>query len=248
MPPSYWNPCDLPSRSSSSVMLMPPFRNASSRRRCASVSKLYSVVSKICGSGLERDLRAAPLGRAALDQTGRRVAALERLLVHSLVAPDLELEPLGQGIDDRHADAVQTAGHLVGVVLELAAGVQLGHHDLGRRAAVGHRIDRNAAAVVDDRDRVVDVDGDVDLVAVPGQRLVDRVVDDFVDQMVQARCTGRADVHGRPLANGLQAFENLDLVGAVFGSVFRRGRHDVRCSGPGRSGLVQGFGMIHAVS
>ena len=30
----------------------PPFRNASSRRRLASMSKLNSVVSKICGSGL----------------------------------------------------------------------------------------------------------------------------------------------------------------------------------------------------
>ena len=33
----------------SSVMVTPALRNASSRRRCASVSKLNSVVSKICG-------------------------------------------------------------------------------------------------------------------------------------------------------------------------------------------------------
>jgi hypothetical protein len=31
---------------------MPPFRNASSRSRCASVSKLKTVVSKTSGSGL----------------------------------------------------------------------------------------------------------------------------------------------------------------------------------------------------
>ena len=76
-------------------------------------------------------------------------------------------------------------------------------------------IDRNAAAVVDDRDRAVDVDRDVDLIAVPGQRLVDRVVDDFVDEMVQAGRTGRADVHRRPLADGLEPFEDLDLVGGI---------------------------------
>ncbi len=34
-------------------------------------------------------------------------------------------------------------------------------------------LDRDAAAVVDDRDRVVDVDDDVDVVAVAGQGLVD---------------------------------------------------------------------------
>jgi len=34
-------------------MTMPPLRNASSRRRWASVSKLKTVVSKTCGSGLK---------------------------------------------------------------------------------------------------------------------------------------------------------------------------------------------------
>jgi len=34
------------------VIVTPPFRNASSRSRWASVSKLNSMVSKICVSGL----------------------------------------------------------------------------------------------------------------------------------------------------------------------------------------------------
>ena len=59
------------------------------------------------------------------------------------------------------------------------------------------------------------MDRDVDLIAVAGQRLVDRVVDDLVDEVMQAGCTGRADVHRRPLAHRLEPFENLDLVGAV---------------------------------
>ena len=66
-----------------------------------------------------------------------------------------------------------------------------------------------------DGDRAVDVDRDVDLIAEAGQRLVDRVVDDLVDQVMQAGGPGRADVHRRPLADGLEPFEDLDLVGAV---------------------------------
>src|SRR6185436_3831836 len=76
-------------------------------------------------------------------------------------------------------------------------------------------IDRDAPAVVDDGDRIVDVDGDVDLVAMPGQRLVYRVVDDLIDEVVQARRPGRADVHRRPLADRFEAFEYFDFVGAV---------------------------------
>ena len=48
-------------------------------------------------------------------------------------------------------------------------------------------------------------------VAEAGERLVDRVVDDFVDEMMQARPAGRPDVHGRALADGLEAFETLIL-------------------------------------
>ena len=49
------------------------------------------------------------------------------------VAPDAQKEPRRQRVDDRDADAVQSAGNLVGVLVEFPAGVQLGHDDLGRR-------------------------------------------------------------------------------------------------------------------
>ena len=52
-------------------------------------------------------------------------------------------------------------------------------------------------------------------VAVAGEGLVDGVVDDLVDQVVQAARTGGADVHAGALAHRFEAFENLDVVGAV---------------------------------
>ena len=194
---------------------MPAFRNASSRRRCASVSKLNSTVSKISVSGrkvifVPRFFVVPVISRSACGFP-RCVLLLEDLPV----APDLEVELLRERVDDRHADAVQTAGHLVAVVVELAAGVQHRQHDFGRRPPACVLIGGNAAAVVDDRDRAVDVDRDVDLIAEAGQRLVDRVVDDLVDEVVQSRRPGRADVHRRPLADGLEAFEDFDFVGAV---------------------------------
>ena len=76
-------------------------------------------------------------------------------------------------------------------------------------------IDGNATAVVDHRNGVVDVDRDVDLIAEASQRFVDRVVHDLVNEMVQTGGARRPDVHGGPFPNGLEAFENLDLVRAV---------------------------------
>ncbi len=63
-----------------------------------------------------------------------------------------------------------------------------------------------------------------------GQRLVDGVVHHLVDHVVQAGAViGVADIHARPLAHGVEAFQHLDRIGAVFGgfrSGFRRIRHD----------------------
>ena len=60
------------------------------------------------GVRLERDFRAALLRRAGHLEGRAWGAALIALLVDLAVAPDLELEPLRQGVDDRNADAVQS--------------------------------------------------------------------------------------------------------------------------------------------
>ena len=81
---------------------------------------------------LEGDLRAAPLrGAGDFEIAGRRTA-LVALLIDLPVAPDLEVETLRERIHHRDADAVQTAGDLVAVVVELAAGVEDGQHDFSR--------------------------------------------------------------------------------------------------------------------
>ena len=127
------------------------------------------------------------------------------------------MEPLGERVDDRDADAVQAAGDLVAAaVAELAAGVQRGQHDLGRGPFLFLQfVDRDAAAVVGDGAAVVRVEDDADAVAVAGDRLVDGVVDDLVDEVVEAARAGRADVHAGALADRLEPFEDGDVLGAV---------------------------------
>src|SRR5688572_4601569 len=72
--------------------------------------------------GPERDLGAAALGRARRFQIRDRGSALVALLIHLAVAPDFQIEALRQRVHHRHAHAVQAAGNLVAVVVELAAG------------------------------------------------------------------------------------------------------------------------------
>jgi hypothetical protein len=72
---------------------------------------------------------------------------------------DLDVQMFGQGVDDRDADAVQAARGLIGLAREFAARVQHGHDHLQRRLAgeFGVGIDRDAAAVVADRQIAVGV-------------------------------------------------------------------------------------------
>jgi hypothetical protein len=93
------------------------------------------------------------LGRADDVQRLDRVAVLEADEVLPPVAPDADFHEFGQRVDDRRADAVQAARDLVGVLVELAAGVQAGQHDLGRADALLRvDVDRDAAPVIGDGD------------------------------------------------------------------------------------------------
>ena len=102
---------------------------------------------------------------------------------------------------------MQTAGNFVRRFVEFAARMKFGQDDFrGRDFLRLDDIDGNAAAVVDNSDAIVDMDGDVDLVAMAGQGFIDGVVDDFINQMVQTRarwyrrCTspGRLRTASRP--------------------------------------------------
>jgi hypothetical protein len=89
----------------------------------------------------------------------------------------------------------------------------------------------NAAAVVDDLDAAVAEEPDVDPAGVAGHRLVDRVVDDFPDQVVKAALTRGPDVHARSFPDCLETLENGDRFGAVLlGSTLLLGSHVERVS------------------
>ena len=125
---------------------------------------------------------------------------------------DLHRQGLGERIDDGDPDTVQATRHLVGVVVELPASVELRQHHLDRGHTLsGVHVRRDATTIVLDGDRPIDVHVDPHLGAVTSQGLVDGVVDNLVHHVVQTTGLGVADVHTRALANCLKALEDLDV-------------------------------------
>jgi hypothetical protein len=76
-------------------------------------------------------------------------------------------------------------------------------------------INRHTAAVINNSKGAVLHDRDFDMGAVPCKSFVDRVVHDFVYEVVQAALTCRSDVHAGTFANGIEAFKDLDGAGVV---------------------------------
>jgi hypothetical protein len=129
-------------------------------------------------------------------------AVLEADVVFLAVALDPGLELLRQRVHHRHADAVQTAGDFVVLVVEFSARVQAREDELdAAHLLLGMDVHRHATAVIGHRQRVVLVQDDVDFFRVTGQRFVDRVVDDLVREVVGP---GGVGVHARAAAHGLE--------------------------------------------
>ena len=168
---------------------------------------------------LERHLGAIAMVGNRADHGERRlgVAVAEPDQVLDAVAPDAHLHPLGERVHHGGADAVQAAGHLVGVLVELAAGVQPGQHDLGGGDAfLGVDVGGNAAPVVAHRDAAVAVQHQLDARGETGLRLIDGVVDDLERHVMQARAVvGVADIHAGAPAHRIEALQDRNGCGVI---------------------------------
>ena len=123
---------------------------------------------------------------AEADQLRHRIASLIALPPASAVPTHSDFQPFGKRIHTGNADTVQTAGYLVGIIIELAAGMQLGHDYLyGRNTEFGVYIHRNTTPVVAYGDTVVHVQNHFHMGTVPGHGLVDGVVHYFIHKMMQ---------------------------------------------------------------
>ena len=121
---------------------------------------------------------------------------------------------------------MKTSRDLVRVLIELATRVQLGHDDFRGgtlELVVFLHVNGNAAAVVDNGDRIVGVDHDFNVVAVTRKRLIDCVVEDFENHVMEPGPVGSiSDVHSGALAHRFQALQDLDAVGIVVAGVVKR--------------------------
>ena len=75
--------------------------------------------------------------------------------------------------------------------------------------------DRESTAVIHDANGAVFAQGYINLCAETSERFVNGIVDNLIDQVMQAAYIGRADIHARTLPDSFEAFKNLDLIFSI---------------------------------
>ena len=80
---------------------------------------------------------------------------------------------------------MQTAGYLIRSFVKFTTGMQHGQYNLkGRFALFLMNIYRNTTAIVGHRNGIVFVDDHIDICTISCQSFIDRVVNDFIYQVV----------------------------------------------------------------
>jgi len=80
-----------------------------------------------------------------------------------------------------------------------------------------NRMDINwdSAAVIDNLNRAIFHESHIYFGAISGQRFIDSVIDDFIDEVVEPALTGGADIHTRAFADSGETLEDSDRTGVV---------------------------------
>ena len=147
----------------------------------------------------------------------RRLSARKLFFVALSVAIYLYFQPGRERIHDRSTDAVQTAGNLISAAAKLSARMQHRKNHFNRRKS--HfllNINRNATPVVFDRHRIVSVNRHFNFTAITGQCFIDRIIHNFIYEVMQSPRRGRSYVHTRSFPDCLQTFQHLNLISIVF--------------------------------
>src|SRR3989344_2908275 len=174
----------------------------------------------------KRDDGAVRFRRAYFLRLADRLPAASIFLhILTAIAMDFRAHVDREGVHDRRADAMETAGDLVAFAAEFTARMEDGEHRLKRRDfRLGMDLYGNTAAIIGDADAISWEKRDFDVVAVAAHRFIARVVENLPDKVVQPGRAGRTDVHARAAADRFQALQNSNIscsVGALFGFRFR---------------------------
>src|SRR4051812_28987762 len=106
---------------------------------------------------------------------------------------------------------MKTAGNFVSGVIEFSTCVKFCENDLESRNFFGRmNISGNTSTVILDSHGIIDVNGYRNVFAMSCERFVDRVIDNFPNEMVKSSGICIPDVHAGAFSDSVQTFKYLN--------------------------------------
>ena len=140
----------------------------------------------------------------------RVIIAFKAHAVLTAAGADVYNQPLRKRIHNGSTNTVQATRIAVILMIELAAGMQPGedHFNTGN-AQFRMNVYRHTAPIIFDRSAAILMKLHTNAPGKAVCHLVDRIIHDLPEQVMQAACTGRTDVHTRTHPDSIKSFEHL---------------------------------------
>ncbi len=126
-------------------------------------------------------------------------------------------------IDDRGPNSMETSWNLVSWIIstEFSSGMEDSHNRFeGRNSCFWMNIDWDSSTIILYLTTSIVRETKRDVGTVTSECFIDRIIDDFLYEVITATCISRTDVHAGTLADGLETFEDLDLTRIILGFLF----------------------------
>ena len=178
---------------------------------------IINRIIKHLGIRFEANYRSSMIRCSNLCHVLGDVSSRKLHLVHNTVTMNGHFQPFGQGIDNRSAYAVQTAGHFISAAAEFATGMKDGIDNFQCRfSGLFLNIYRDSTSIVLNADNIPVLNGYGDIMTIPGKRFINSVVHNLVNQMMKTGRRGGPDIHTRSFSYCFQPFQNLNLRRIIF--------------------------------
>ena len=150
-------------------------------------------------------------------QLVHRLASLISLLVDFSLVKNPDLQPLGEGVDDGCAHTVKTSGYFISSSAEFSSGMENGKHNLnGGDSRLMINSNGDSPAVIRHSHGIILMNRNLYMIAGTCKSLIDRIINNFINQMMQTSGRSGSDIHTGSFAYRFEAFQNLYLISAIF--------------------------------
>ena len=139
------------------------------------------------------------------------------LFIYLSFTVNFNFEPVRKRIYNRSAYPVKTSRYFISSTAEFSACMENRKNNFYRRyPCFMINADRNAAAIVNDRNRIILINCHMNCIAKTGQSFINGIIHYFINKMMKSSAGRTSNIHSGSFPNRFKTFQYLNLICSVF--------------------------------